>query len=94
MDYPRLTTDCVWLTVRMNGRKKSFWAKPVKSLKAAKPGVRSFFKVNNQGEFRYTYDQKTNVETKHVELFIVATSDIVEEKSAVYSCKYAELEVA
>ncbi len=91
---PRLPTECVELTVRMpSGRTKTIWAKPVKG-KVATPGRRSFVKVDNQGEVPVTYNASTNVETKHVNVWVVGETDIVSEKPAVYSCKYAELEVA
>ena len=89
---PRLPTEFVELTVRMpNGRNKTCWAKPLKS---KTPGQRLFLKVDNQGEPRYTYNAKTNVETKHVEVWVVGEADVISEKPAVYSCMYAELEVA
>ena len=90
--YPRWTTDCVQLVVRVGGRKKTFWAKPVKS-KVNRPGIRSFIKVDDQGEVRHTYNEKTNVETKHLEIWVVSEQEIISEKPAFYSGKYGELEV-
>jgi hypothetical protein len=91
---PRLPTECVELTVRQaGGRRKTFWAKPTKSM-LVHPNFRTFIKVDDQGEVRYTYNEKTKVETKHLEIYVVAAADIISEKPAVYSCKYAELEVA
>ncbi len=90
-DYPRLPSECVELTVRVNGRRRTFFAKP---LPRKKPGIRTFIRVNDQGESRWSYDAKKNVETKHVDVWVVADSDIVSEKPCVYSCKYACLEPA